>query len=181
MRPDRDPYIPEDPVVFRNEAVIDRNPWIVDGVVPDAKGIGLRRPAEVIDCLRPVPISSGIELVDRDHLTRLRLGQQILVVEAPPGGRIAAEGLAFIGWIAAFARLHVEDPDLDDIARRGSANRNRTGTDVNAEPFSGPAAMDRRIHRPGAAPVNILAVPGPVKHALRAGIALDHPRMIIIG
>src|ERR1700680_470159 len=44
MRPDWDPYIPEDSMVFHNEAVIDRNPWIVDDVVPDAEGIGLRHP-----------------------------------------------------------------------------------------------------------------------------------------
>src|SRR5207253_7010331 len=35
--------------------------------------------------------------------------------------------------------------------------------------------------RPGAAPVDILGVLGPQKDALRAGVARDHPRIIVIG
>src|SRR6266849_4293322 len=142
-------------------------------ITPKCGRIGLRDPPEIIDRLRPAPLSASIDLVDRDHLARLRLGQQILVVETPPGGRIAAEGLAPIGGVAALARRHVENSHLDDIARRGPEQRHRPGADVNTEPLAGTAAVDRGIDRPGATSVDILAVPGPVKDAFRAGIPQD--------
>jgi hypothetical protein len=52
---------------------------------------------------------------------------------------------------------------------------------MDAEPFAGAASVDRGGERSGAAPVDVLPVLGPVKDRLGAGIAGDHPRMIVIG
>ena len=122
-----------------------------------------------------------VEFVDRDDLARLRFGNQVVVVEAPPGRRIAAEGAAGKGGIAAGARLHIEDPHLEHIARLGAVDINRAGANMHAEPFAGTAPMDRCVERPGAAPVDILRVLRPVEDALRAGVARDHAGMVVIG
>ena len=102
MRPDRHADVLQDAVVLLDRGMIDRHAGIVDGRVHDAERIGLRHPAEIVDGLRPVAFAGGVDLVDRDHLARLRLGQQVVVVKAPPGGRVAAEGLA--GDIADWRR-----------------------------------------------------------------------------
>jgi len=44
--------------------------------------------SEVINRLGPVSLSTGVDHVDSDHFARLRLGDQFLLVETPPGGRI---------------------------------------------------------------------------------------------
>jgi hypothetical protein len=52
---------------------------------------------------------------------------------------------------------------------------------MNAESLARTTPMDRGIHRPGTASIDILAALRPTKHALRAGIARDHTCMIVIG
>ena len=146
----------------------------------DAERVGLRHPAVIVDRARPVA-AVVVEFVDRDDLARLRFGNQVVVVEAPPGRRIAAEGAAGKGGIAAGARLHIEDPHLEHIARLGAVDINRAGANMHAEPFAGTAPMDRCVERPGAAPVDILRVLRPVEDALRAGVARDHAGMVVIG
>jgi hypothetical protein len=49
-------------VVLFNGAVVDRHARVIDGFVNYAERIGLRRPLEVIDRLRPVALSSGVNL-----------------------------------------------------------------------------------------------------------------------
>ena len=91
MRPDRDAHILEDVVVLLHGRMVDGHARIVDDFVDDAERIGLRRPAEIIDRLRPVALPAGIDFVDRADLARLRLGNQVVVLEAPPCRRIASE------------------------------------------------------------------------------------------
>jgi len=71
MRSDRNANVFEDPVVLFDGAVVDRNPRIVDGVMNHSERIGLRRPPEIIDRLRPVPLPCCIDLEDRDDLAGL--------------------------------------------------------------------------------------------------------------
>ena len=62
-------------------------------------------------------------------------------MKAPPGGGITAEGLAFVGWVAARTRLYVEDTNLEDVARFRTVDRDWAGTDVDAKPFARPAII----------------------------------------
>jgi hypothetical protein len=73
--------------------MINWNARIVDGFVHYARGIGLRGPREIINGFCPVAFASGIDLVDRDHFARLRLGEQVFIVKPPPCGRVAAKSL----------------------------------------------------------------------------------------
>jgi len=52
---------------------------------------------------------------------------------------------------------------------------------VHPKTFAGAAAVHRRIHRPGAAPVDVLCIARPVKHAFGPGVALDHAFGIVGG
>ena len=52
---------------------------------------------------------------------------------------------------------------------------------MDAKALAGAATVDRRIHRPGAAPVDALAALIPAEHALGPGIALDHALGIVVG
>ena len=91
MGSDRNSHVLEDAVVLFDRCVVDRNARIVDGLVHHAEGIGLRRPLKIVNRLRPVALSGRIDLIDGDDFTRLRIGDQLLVMEAPPGGRVAAK------------------------------------------------------------------------------------------
>src|ERR1700730_15196421 len=93
----------------------DLPPWLVDRAVHDAERVGLRPPAVIVDRARPVA-AVVVEFVDRDDLARLRFGNQVVVVGAPPGRRIAAEGAAGKGGIAAGAPLHSQGPHRQAIA-----------------------------------------------------------------
>ena len=161
--------------------MIDRHARVVDDLVDDAERVLLRRPAEIVDGPRPTGRAGGVDLVDRDHLARLRLLQQILVVEAPPGGGVAAEAFAGVLRIGAGPRRDVEDAHLEHVAGLGAAHRDWAGADVHAEALPGAAAEQRGVHRTGAAPVDVLLAAVPVVHALRTRIALDHAGSIVIG
>ena len=136
MRPDWNAHILQDAVVLLNGRMVDWHARIIDGLMDDAERIGLRRPAEIVDRLRPVALPAGVDLVDGDDLARLRLGDQFLVVEAPPCGGVAAERFADIGRIGAGSRLHVDDADFEDVARLGAADINRPGADVHPKAFT---------------------------------------------
>ena len=100
---------------------------------------------------------------------------------APPGGGVAAEGAA--GELRQGGRswLDVENADLEDVARLGAADEDRAGADMDAEPLAGAASEERSVHRPGAAAVDILALPRPQEDVLGAGIARDHALVVVIG
>ena len=60
------------------------------------------------------------------------------------------------------SRLDVEDAHLEDIARLGTADEDGAGADMDAEPFAGAAAENRRLHGAGAAAIDVLLVLVPV-------------------
>src|SRR5947208_1629075 len=100
MRTYRNPHILQDAVVLLDRGVIDWNARIVDDFVHYAGRVGLRSPSEIIHGFRPVAFAGGVDLVDRDHFARVRLGEQVLIVKAPPCGRVAAESLSGIFGLA---------------------------------------------------------------------------------
>ena len=161
--------------------MIDRHAGIIDDLVDHAERVRLRHPAEIVDRPRPAGRAGSVDLVDRDHLARLRLLEQVLVMKAPPGGGVAAEALAGVLRIGARPRRDVEDAHLEHVAGLGAAHRDRAGADVHAQALPGAAAEQRGVHRTGAAPVDVLPAAVPVVHALRARIALDHARRVVIG
>ena len=168
-------------MVLLDGAVVNRDPRIVDGFVYHAKRIGLRRPLEVIDRLRPVSLPAGVDLIDGDHFARLRLGDQFLVVEPPPGGRIAAERLARMGRVGAGPRLDVHDSHFEYVAQLGAAHIDWTGADMHAEALAGATAQQLTVHRTCAASIHAFLVLRPQVHAFGAGIAFDHPLGIVVG
>ena len=181
MRPDRDAHVLQDAVVLLDHAVVDRHARVVDDLVHDAERVLLRHPAEVVDGARPAGRAGRVDLVDGDDLARLRLLEQVLVVEAPPGGGVAAEALAGVLRIGAGPRRDVQDAHLEHVAGLGAAHGDRAGQDVHAQALAGAAAEQGRVHRAGAAPVDALPAAVPEIDALGAGIALDHARGIVVG
>ena len=158
----------EDVVVFLDGRVVDRHARIVDDLVGDAVGVGLRGPAEIIDRLRPVALSTGIDLVDRADLARLRLGDQVAVLEAPPRRGVAAERSARVGRVGAGAGLHVHDAHLEDVAGLGAADVDRARADVHAKAFAGAASQKLAVDRSGAAAVHALLLSLVHKNTLSA-------------
>ena len=168
-------------MVLLDGRVIDGDTGIVDGLVHHAEGIGLWRPLEIINGLRPVAFAGRVDLVDRDHFARLGLGQQVLVVKPPPCGGVAAESLAAVLRIGAGSGSDVDDAQLDHVAFLRPADEDRAGADMHAKAFAGAASEQRSIHWPGAASVDTLFVLGPQEHAFGAGVALHHAFGVVIG
>ena len=152
---------------------------IVDRPMHDAVRIGLRRPDIVVDgaCDR---LAGGVELEDGDDFARLRLLDQIVVVEAPGGRDVGAEAAPGMAGVTARARADVEDADFQHIAGLGILDRDRAGQQMDADPLAG-AALERAFDRPGAAPHHRLLLARPVKDALGAGVAGDHALVIVAG
>src|SRR5258708_23110045 len=100
-------------MVLLDRGMMDWSARIVDGFVDYAGGVGLRSPSEIIHGFRPVAFAGGVDLVDRYHFARLRLGEQVLIVKAPPCGRVAAESLPGILRIGARPGRDVDNIDLD--------------------------------------------------------------------
>ncbi len=121
------------------------------------------------------------QLVDGHHLARLRVRQQFRIMIAPPRRGVAAEGAAGEFRIAARARRDVEDAHFQHVAGLRVLDGDRSCADVHAEAFAGAAAVDRGVHRAGAAAVDALFVTRPAEHALRAEIADDHAFGIVGG
>ena len=168
-------------MVFLDRGVIHRDAGIIDGLVHHAEWVGLRRPLEIVDGIRPVALAGRVDLVDGYDLARLRLRHQLLVMEAPPRGRVAAERLSRMGGVRTGARLDVHDPQLDDVAGLGAAHIDRAGADVHTEALAGAAPQQLAVDRTGAAPVHAFLVLGPQVDALGAGVTLDHPLGVVVG
>src|SRR2546422_2723149 len=181
FRSDGDADILQYPVVLLHGAVVTRHTGIVDDLVHDAGGVRLRRPLEVVDRLRPVPLARCVDLVDRDHLAGFGIRQQVLVVEAPPRGGIAAEALPLVLRVGAGSRADVDDADLEDVAGLGAANEDGSGADVHAEALARSPAEQRRLHRPRPAAIDALLLLVPVENALGARVPLDHPLGVVVG
>src|ERR1700722_18483606 len=145
--------------------MIDRNAGVVDGFVHDAERVSLRSPSEIIHRFRPVAFAGGVDLVDRDHFTRLGVGEQVLIVKAPPCSRIAAESLSGILRIGARPGSNVDDTQLDHVTLLGAADIDRASADVHAKALAGATPEQRGIHRSGAAPVDALLFLGPQEYA----------------
>ena len=181
MRADWNPHIFQYSVIFLDQAVVDRHPGVIDDLVSDPERIGLGDPLKIVDRHRPVFVAAGIEFVDRDHLARFWVGQQVIVLEAPPSRCVAAEGLALVGGVETAARLHIDDAHLENITGLSAAYCDGTGADMDAKPFARPPPVDRGVHGTGAAAVHVFFILGPQEHALGARVAFDHPLIVVIG
>src|SRR5439155_15069014 len=123
----RNAHILQDAMVFLDRRVIDWNARIVDGFVNYAGGVRLWSPSEIIHGFRPVALAGGVDFVDRDHFARLWLGEQVLIVKAPPCGRVAAESLSGILRIGARPGCDVDNAQLNHVTLLGAAYVDRTG------------------------------------------------------
>ena len=141
--------------------------------VHHALRIGLRRPAIVIDRLGPIAFASAVDLVNGDDLTRLWLGQQVMIVIAPIGGGVATEGASSIMRQPRGSWLDVKNAHLKHIAWLGAPDENRTGADMHAQP-----AAPRFGAR--AAAVDGLMIMCPVEDTFRPGVAIHHALRVII-
>jgi hypothetical protein len=168
-------------VVLLHRRVVDRHAGIIDGLVHDPERVRLRRPLKVVDGGRPIALTGGIDLVDRDDLALFWLGDHFLVVKAPPGGRVAAEGLAGKLRVGAGPRLHVHDAHFKDVAGLRPAHVDRAGANVHAETFARATAQELAVDRASAAAVHTLLVLDPQEDAFGARIALDHAVGIVVG
>ena len=144
----------------------------------DAVGIGLRRPDIVIDRARE-GFARGVELEDGDDFTRLRLFDQVVILESPVGGGVGAEASADMGVMTARARAHVEDAHLEDVARLGVFDRNWPGHEMHAQAFAG-AADEGAFGRAGAAPRHRLLLARPQEYAFGARIVGDHALVVVV-
>src|SRR5262249_23687875 len=99
--PDRDADVLEDTPLLLHLAVVHRHTRIVDQRMYHTKRVCLWHPAEIIERLGPDALAGGIHFIDGDDLTRLGILEQVVVMKAPPGRRIAPKALALIGWVGA--------------------------------------------------------------------------------
>src|SRR3977135_334169 len=109
--------------------MIPRHAGIIDGLVNDAERIGLRRPAEIVDRLRPVALPAGVDLVDGDDLARLRLGCEIVVV-----GTYTV--LVLRRWCSALISERIATRSFASRFESGSSNRNTLGSRTIARPIA---------------------------------------------
>ena len=101
---------------------------------------------------------------------------------APPGRDAAAEHASLHSPDCGSARGTMSRMRTSSTSPGcGVLHRDRAGADMHAEAFAGAAAENRCVHRAGAATIDVLAVAGPAKHALGAGIARDHALGIVGG
>jgi len=82
--------------------------------------------------------------------------------------------------VTARPRPDVEDAHFQDIAWLRILDRDRPGQKMNAEALAR-SPDERALGRTGAAARHRLVLARPLEHALRAGIALDHALVIVIG
>src|SRR6476659_3354938 len=115
MRTYRNAHILQDAVVLLDRGMVDRNARVVDRFVHYAGRVGLRSPSENVHGFRPVAFAGGVDLVDRDYFARLGLGEQVLIVKAPPSSRVAAESLSRILRIGARPGCDVDNAQLDHV------------------------------------------------------------------
>ena len=174
----RHAHVGQDVLASGDELRVDPDARVVDRRVNDSIRICLRRPDIVVDSLGE-RLARRIELVDRDDLARLRLLNQVLVVEPPVCRRVRAEAAARVARAAAWARADVEDAHFEDVAGLCVFDRDRAGEQVHADSLAGaPLESDDWA---GAAPVHGFFLARPVEDRLGAGIVLDHPLVIVVG
>lgn len=118
-----------------------------------------------------IEIGAGKYLVDRHNLPRLRTGEEFVVVITPPSRDAGAEHAALKLWIAAWPRHDVEDTHLEDVAGLRILDRDRACANVHPEPLARATPEHRCIHRPCAAPIDVLPLTGPAEDAFGTGIA----------
>src|SRR6202051_1497075 len=138
MQPRRNPYIGEHAGPLVDAGVIHRNAWIVHDVVANTERINLRRPAIGINRLRPFRIEVGLE--DGDGFALGRRINQIVVLKAPPRGRVAAERFARKYRIGAGTRPNVDDLYFEHVTGLCAAYVDRPRANVHAKTFTGTAA-----------------------------------------
>src|SRR5438552_16758002 len=115
----------------------------------DAVRIVLRRPDIIVDGLGE-RLARGVELEYGDDLARLRLLDQVVVMEAPVRGDVGAEAFAGVAGAAARPRPDVEDAHFKDIAGLRVFDRDRPSQQMHAEAFAR-SANERAFGGAGAA------------------------------
>src|SRR5271168_47926 len=100
---------------------------------------------------------------------------------APPDRAVATETAAGEVRRLAGTGHDVENFNFQDITWGGTFDRHRTGADMHAEPFAGPAPVYGRVHWSGTAAVDGLVLPGPGHDVFSCGIARHHARPVIGG
>src|SRR5882724_11444972 len=115
----------------------------------DAVRISLRRPDVVVDRLRK-RLARGVEFEDGDDLARLRLLDQVVIVEAPVGGGIGAKAFSGMAGVTGWPWPHVENAHFEYVTRLGVFDRDRPSQQMHADAFAG-AADERTFGRPRTA------------------------------
>ena len=180
MRADGDAHAFQHVEIPRGLGMVDRHARIIDRLVRHAERIGLRNPFEIVDRLRPALRARRVDLVDRHDLAFLA-AQHVVVVVAPPGCGVGAEGFSLELGVGACPRNAVEDAHLQHVAGLGALHIDRPGHDMDALPLAGAFLIDLRVRRPGAAAIDAFLVLGPEEDALGPGIALHHALGVVIG
>src|ERR1700722_6325343 len=122
-------------VAFLDAARLNRYAGIIIGVMGHAERIGLRLPAIRVKPARMRPGRIVEDLVDRHHLARLRLGNELVIVIAPPRRHAGAEYPPGIFRALARTRHDVANTHLKYVAGLGIPDGDRPGADVHPEPF----------------------------------------------
>lgn len=162
---------------FSIGCMIDGHAGIIDRIMANAIGVCLRGPAEGVDGSRRLP--PGFDLENRDHFPSILPIDQVGVVIAPPGRGIAGKAASGKIRVGARAGNDIKNVDFQDVAGLGFLDIDRARQYMNAKPLSCPPAEHGGIERPGAAPLDVLPVSRPMKHAFGTGIALDHALPIV--
>src|SRR5690242_7004417 len=133
--------------------MVDRHPRIINDRMNNAEGIRLRHPAVVVHRPRAIALSRSVDVIDRHDLPLFRFFADVVVLEAPPCGSVAAKGFPPMGRICTWARTHVDEANLQYVARLCASHRYGSRANVYAETAS---RADLVIHRTRATAVNIL-------------------------
>ena len=134
MQPRRHLHLGQDILALADGRVIDPHARIIDRGMHDAVRIGLRGPDVIVDRFRE-RLARGVEFEDGDDLARLRLLDQVVIVKTPVRGGVGAEAAAGVAGVTGGARPHVEDTDLQHVARLSAFNRHRAGQQMHANPL----------------------------------------------
>src|SRR5258708_38693691 len=103
MQPRRHLDAPKYVFPLANGRMIDPHTGIIDGRMHDAVRIGLRRPHIIVD--RPGErLACRVELEDRDDFARLRLLDQVVIMETPIRRGVGAETAAGMTGMATGPR-----------------------------------------------------------------------------
>jgi hypothetical protein len=108
-------------------------------------------------------------------------GDQLLVMEAPPGCGIHAEALALVLRVGARPRRHVDDAHFEHVALFRALHVNRPGAYMYTEAFARTASEQAGVHRPGTAADDALLLLVPVEDAFGTRITPDHAVEVVAG